>query len=81
MDAEYALVLADEVASLTGASIRSLPALVSVAALVGATIGGVPVFRNSESQREAVFSACEKLRPLSSHNDVLAHVLVAYAER
>lgn len=77
MDAEDALVLADAICVHTGASVRSLGALIALAALVKPHIAGMSVFANTADHCAYIGKVCQELRPLSSHNEVLATALCA----
>ncbi|QTH59817.1 hypothetical protein J5O04_01345 [Corynebacterium hindlerae] len=77
MDAEETLLLADAVCAETGASVRSLGAIVALASLTRPHIAGISVFSSPQAQCDYISSCCSALQPLTSSNEVFAHVLCA----
>lgn len=78
VDAEDALTLADAICHHTGASVRSLGAIVALSAVVKPHIGGFEIFASVADHCAYVTEACVSLRPLSSHNDIFARALSSF---
>lgn len=77
MTSEDLLTVADTVVEELGTTVRSLPALVMIAALTHAHFGGVPLFRSTADRNTHIEAMCRQLRPLTSGNVVLAKVIIA----
>ncbi|WP_448851867.1 TetR family transcriptional regulator [Corynebacterium sp. 335C] len=85
VDPEILLAAADEICAETGAVVRSLPAIVAVAAVAGGRIGGIPLHATEAARRIAVEEAIAALRPLDGPggpggdgaNRVLARVVLS----
>lgn len=75
MNADDVLVIADVICDEFGATIRSMPALVAVAAVTSAQIGGVELYRSRGQRNRAIVDTIMRLEPLTSSNEEFAAVL------
>lgn len=72
LTAEQLLIIADEVCATCTASVQKFAALSAASAVSTANFHGVAVHGSVEDMARAVAQTIGSLRPLSSHNDVLA---------
>ncbi|MDO4909124.1 MAG: TetR family transcriptional regulator [Corynebacterium sp.] len=81
MNPEALLRIADEFCTVRRTHIQSFPALVALSSLFGASISGVPLYRNDQERAVTIKNATTKLAPLAGHNTDFGEFLAELSRR